>query len=38
MKVFVDQNNGAYILGVDPDPLLITVDNKLLKHRMVLCE
>jgi hypothetical protein len=36
MKVAVVQDNGTYILGVNPDPVLLAVNKVLMDHRMVL--
>ena len=36
MKVAVVQENGTYILGTNPDPVLLAVDKVLMDHRMVL--
>ena len=34
-KVYIVQDNGAYIHGVNPDPVLLAVDDELLRHKMV---
>ena len=36
LKVAVFQENGNYILGVNPDPVLLAVDKVLMDHRMML--
>ena len=36
LKVTVVQDNGTYILGANPDPVLLAVDKVLMDHRMVL--
>ena len=36
LKVAVVQENGTYILGTNPDPVLLAVDKVLMDHRMVL--
>ena len=32
MKVAVVHDNRTYILGVNPDPVLVAVDNELMEH------
>ena len=36
LKVAIVQENGTYILDVNPDPVLQAVDKALMDHRMVL--
>ena len=36
LKVAVVQENGTYILGTNPDPVLLAVDKVLMDHRMIL--
>ena len=36
LKVAVVQENGTYILGANPDPVLLAVDKVLMYHRMML--
>jgi hypothetical protein len=36
LKVVVVQENGTYILGTNPDPVLLAVDKVLMDHMMVL--
>ena len=36
LKVAVVQENGTYILGTNPDPVLLAVDKVHMDHRMIL--
>ena len=36
LKVSIVQDNGTYILGFNPDPVQIAMENALMEHRMVL--